>query len=80
MIQYVYLIVASIGIILLMGTGMQILQVGIDETPLAAQNSPMVNATGDTLELMAIAPIALILGLFLLAIVTVFLLFLRLKP
>ncbi len=80
MIHYVYLIVASVGLILLMGVGTQILQAGIDETPPAAQNTAMVNATGDTLELMAIAPVLLPLGLSLLAIVTVFLLFLRLKP
>lgn len=78
--NYVYLVVGAIGIILLMVVGTQILQVGIDETPPEVQNSSEVNATHNTLELMALGPALLPLGLFLVAIFSVFLMFLGLKP
>ena len=79
MIQYVYLVVAAIGFILLMAVGAQILQVGTDEVPVAEQNSAAVNATSGTLELMVIGPAMLPYGLFLLAIGVVFLGFLKVK-
>jgi len=71
--QWVYIIIAGIGILLLMVAGIPIFQAGLEENPAAAANSSAYQATGDLLAVLGTAPVLLVFGLLLLALVVVLL-------
>jgi hypothetical protein len=66
--QWLYLMIGGIVILLLMIAGVPVLEAGLAENP-AGNGSAAVDATGDLLAVLGTAPVLLVFGLMLLAVV-----------
>lgn len=70
--RWIFLIIAGFVVLLLMVAGTPILQAGLDENP-AGNESAAVNGAGDMLAVLGTAPVLLVFGLMLLAVVVLLL-------
>lgn len=71
-VRWIFLIIAGFVVLLLMVVGTPILQAGLDENP-AGNESAAVNGAGDMLAVLGTAPVLLVVGLMLLAVVVLLL-------